>query len=1563
MAGLFSKKKKENSQNQAQAQNQTQVQNQQPQPPANAYPWSTSQLPKSGQSFLPRSFHASCAVSQGSNEVFIFGGYVKNELKKDLFVYDALSNFTQPISTSGDVPSPRAQHTAVTIGNYLVIFGGETKKNQSGLDDNIYLMNKGTREWTRITCHGSVPVGRFGHSATSIGPAMFVFGGISDGYYLNDLVSFDLRTLNSPFPKWDFHVASNAGPSGRMGHVACAFQDKLYIFGGTDGKVTFNDLWCYDFSQSTWHQIAAIGYIPSPRSGACAAMVGDVMYVFGGRNQEGKELADLCAFKFRNRRWYRFTNMGPAPTSRVGHSIALLNEKILILGGEFASQPKTDDQQIIYILDTMKIKYPADSRPTTPTAHMQQSPPRSSTPRVDAQMNGPSSNVRYTMNPELDRAQIARQSAYSTQGPPQRSPTMPQFSTDQNADGIDRRRPVKHQSMVADVLQRSRPQSPYEGKPPTPVSPTTFDQEVYRRMPRSGSPLAHGNPDAPGNNQGRGTSYYGDARPQVQNQRLGNFGQPPPRPSRDGIDISDLIGASKGRSDGTTSPSPKYPLNTTPSSPTYPTPSSTPTGADSFYTITQDPNATRLPLMQSPEPMSNIEQTSFSSNRSYSEEVDVTNPQTTQVIRPLIPSDPNSSVPSDNLQQNSQDSTIPSPTSNVEEQSTGTLQSRQKEGRERELLREIQQRDQIISEMKKKEQWWRTEIALARKIRAINPNDDDEDRRYSFLNGESLPDVGDKESDRFRIFDSLVKVKTELKRAKASIATQAQSASKKIAEAEKMRSIALQEAAYYKSRLKALKSRDTTSMEELAQLESSRAQELEEKLIICLRENEGLNARIDSLNKALKHEQFARQVTEERAREASERAEEAHKSHSRGLDELATTHSRVATAESKVRELTAQLAELVADSSKYQSENSNLQEELNLLQQRLEQYPSTIEKANAALRAAIGRAEEAESLWTSARKELESLESEAANLRSELSSTRHELESTKCELNRTQRNAERAGEHSAEMERLWKRAKEEVEALREMMPVNGVEGLIIGKSQNRSPSTEDVGQDSESINIKQQTARISELEEKLNMLLAMQRESQQTIDQVSSQLSEANMKNSRLEHASIKAKAESASLLEKLADMANELSRMKTILAEKETALIDKTREMEEVQIYVGMMREAMIQKGFRLDTINPEMVKSGTEVLSLRVKELEAQITEMEQNQQEVAEKHENALCDLRKSLEESQQSRDEYKVRAEAVMNRLLALEKHAEELAHAARDTPVLEAQLRAAEERATQAEQDLADASRTFEDKMQQLESDYQTAVHYVKGTESMLRRLKAELQEKQEKIDELSGETIRLQPRKNDENSSDIPAGWYEEKAELEKRIRDLQTRLNEININENMAAGPLQEQFKRLQEDKSVLETENENLRARHTDLSRKASNRIKALEEEVVQLRQAKDKVILNPQSSHREFGDNSPEKNDQLVLERYEQAIRQLEQEKRELQERYRDSENKISLLLDQLDHQHQVASPHVSSTDLMSSINHFSANRESHQDDPRAVDVLQNEIEILQSQWQHGENQRYF
>lgn len=158
-----------------------------------------------------------------------------------------------PLATTAEGPGPRVGHAALLVGNAFIVYGGDTKMEDSDvLDETLYLLNTcrfyrwngesllmitATRQWSRAVPAGPRPSGRYGHSLNILGSKIYVFGGQVEGYFMNDLVAFDLNQLQVPTNRWEMLIRnSDEGgppvgqiPPARTNHSVVTYNEKLYL--------------------------------------------------------------------------------------------------------------------------------------------------------------------------------------------------------------------------------------------------------------------------------------------------------------------------------------------------------------------------------------------------------------------------------------------------------------------------------------------------------------------------------------------------------------------------------------------------------------------------------------------------------------------------------------------------------------------------------------------------------------------------------------------------------------------------------------------------------------------------------------------------------------------------------------------------------------------------------------------------------------------------------------------------------------------------------------------------------------------------------------------------------------------------------------------------------------------------------------------------------------------------------------------------------------------------------------------------------------------------------------
>ncbi|XVF57493.1 hypothetical protein PTKIN_Ptkin06aG0209600 [Pterospermum kingtungense] len=181
-------------------------------------------------------------VSRGGQSVtlvgttlVIFGGQdAKRTLLNDLHVLDLETMTWDEIDAVGTPPSPRSDHAAaVHAERYLLIFGGGS---HATCFNDLHVLDLQAMEWSRPTQQGEIPTPRAGHAGVTVGENWFIVGGGDNKNGASETIVLNMSTL-----VWSV-VTSVQGrvplASEGLSLVVGSFngEDILVSFGGYNGR-------------------------------------------------------------------------------------------------------------------------------------------------------------------------------------------------------------------------------------------------------------------------------------------------------------------------------------------------------------------------------------------------------------------------------------------------------------------------------------------------------------------------------------------------------------------------------------------------------------------------------------------------------------------------------------------------------------------------------------------------------------------------------------------------------------------------------------------------------------------------------------------------------------------------------------------------------------------------------------------------------------------------------------------------------------------------------------------------------------------------------------------------------------------------------------------------------------------------------------------------------------------------------------------------------------------------------------------------------------------------------
>ncbi|KAK9084194.1 hypothetical protein Scep_030665 [Stephania cephalantha] len=195
-----------------------------------AYTWSI--LKTYGKAPVSRGGQSVTLV--GSNLVMFGGQDAKRTLLNDLHILDLETMTWDDIDAVGVPPSPRSDHAAaVHAERYLLIFGGGS---HATCFNDLHVLDLQSMEWSRPAPQGEIPSPRAGHAGVTVGENWFIVGGGDNKSGASETVVLNMSTL-----VWSV-VTTVQGrvplASEGLSLVVSSYnnEDILVAFGGYNGR-------------------------------------------------------------------------------------------------------------------------------------------------------------------------------------------------------------------------------------------------------------------------------------------------------------------------------------------------------------------------------------------------------------------------------------------------------------------------------------------------------------------------------------------------------------------------------------------------------------------------------------------------------------------------------------------------------------------------------------------------------------------------------------------------------------------------------------------------------------------------------------------------------------------------------------------------------------------------------------------------------------------------------------------------------------------------------------------------------------------------------------------------------------------------------------------------------------------------------------------------------------------------------------------------------------------------------------------------------------------------------
>jgi chromosome segregation ATPase len=454
---------------------------------------------------------------------------------------------------------------------------------------------------------------------------------------------------------------------------------------------------------------------------------------------------------------------------------------------------------------------------------------------------------------------------------------------------------------------------------------------------------------------------------------------------------------------------------------------------------------------------------------------------------------------------------------------------------------------------------------------------------------------------------------------------------------------------------------------DFSRIDQERINDLEEQLVHVSQQYEQQRQTISQLESSLQSEKAMRADAEEREADLAKRAAEAATSLERSRSELEQLRTDHARRDADLREHSERLIAMSSSTQQQGAEILHLRSQLDEATAGRDDHLRLLEEVQQAVAAAGDRADHLHDQHERAVAKHRDLEAEIVDLRTELDAKTRE--------------AEEAVQRKLTIEDSWTKSREEADTLRKVTTSRIGELLDSHKALRAD--------DNRASRVHQEKAQALELE--TTSLRKLLNEAGSRVDVAQAGVSQYRQRAHDLEHQQQALHSELRSVKAKLASTRGEIALLREEANAKAIDIRARDAQLSESQTRCAMLRNILADSGV---AVSDDDIKADSD--SYMTRRLEEQLTQ----QSEAADKARGEAAALTRQLDDAQAREQDHLQRIERLQQDRSS--------SPSMRSLSPESSNIRVAD-----VEKKLAETEAAHKKKVHQLESDYQTAVQYVK----------------------------------------------------------------------------------------------------------------------------------------------------------------------------------------------------------------------------------------------------------